>query len=182
MPFYKCHKDKDWYYYLFEPNPLSFKEIAKQIKEYNIPNLTLLEYAAWHEECRREMWLSIRKNRNGGYKKRGGASLFSGKRLLGKVREAVDCIDFDKWVKKNLSKEDYIHLRMDIEGAEYYVLPKMIKGGSMDYISSLSIEFHAYKFKGENRKIFNLIHKELKEYFSNCKNIEILKLQGIEKN
>jgi len=178
-PFYQNHKNEDWYYYLFEPNYLSFDEILKENKEYNIPNFTIINKAVWNEECKKEFWLGVRPNKDGSYKGRGSASLFSGKKRLGKEKSQVKCIDFGKWIKENFSKKDYIHLRMDIEGSEYVVLPSMIEDGSIDYIDCISIEFHAYRFGGENRKIFDKVHKELKDFFENCKNIKIEILEYI---
>ena len=55
---------------------------------------------------------------------------------------SVESIDFSQWIKDNFSKEDYIFLKMDIEGSEYKVLPKMIDDGTITYIDSLVIEWH----------------------------------------
>ena len=55
---------------------------------------------------------------------------------------SVECIDFSKWIKDNFSKEDYIFVKMDIEGSEYKILPKMIEDGTMSYIDTLVIEWH----------------------------------------
>tara|TARA_B100001113_G_scaffold67631_1_gene52159 strand:- start:664 stop:1362 length:699 start_codon:yes stop_codon:yes gene_type:complete len=54
----------------------------------------------------------------------------------------VEAIDFSKWVLDNFKKEDFIILKMDIEGSEYKVLPKMISDGSIGYINTLIIEWH----------------------------------------
>ena len=56
----------------------------------------------------------------------------------------------------------------------------MIKGGSIDYIDCLSIEFHAHKFRGENRDLFTEKHKELKEYFKDCKSIKYLQMEHMD--
>jgi FkbM family methyltransferase len=179
IPFYESHKDEDWLLYLFEPNPLSFNDISIHAEELKIPNLKVYDQAAWDEDCHKEFWLGVRHNKDGSLKGRGSASLFSGKSRLGKEKSNVKCIDFDKWLRENLLKDDYVYLRMDIEGAEYNVLPKMIEGGSMEYINCLSIEFHAHKFRGENSGIFIKKHKELKEYFKDCKHFDFLKVENI---
>ena len=57
----------------------------------------------------------------------------------------VECIDFSKWVIDNFDKEDYIILKLDIEGAEYDVLEKMLEDNSIDYINELYVEFHYKK-------------------------------------
>ena len=61
----------------------------------------------------------------------------------------VKSVDFSKWVMENFSKDDYIILKMDIEGAEYEVLPKMIDDGSIDYIDVVYAEFHGKKVHKE---------------------------------
>lgn len=176
-PFYQKHKNEDWYYYLFEPNYLSFDEILKENKENNIPNITIINKAVWDKKCKKEFWLGVRRKKDGGYKGRGSASFFSGKRYLGIEKSQVKCINFGKWIKENFSKEDYIHLRMDIEGSEYIVLPSMIKDGSINYVDSVSIEFHVNRFRGKNRILFSKVHKELKKFFENCKNIKMERLE-----
>tara|TARA_B100000131_G_scaffold87687_1_gene84549 strand:- start:31221 stop:31814 length:594 start_codon:yes stop_codon:yes gene_type:complete len=50
--------------------------------------------------------------------------------------------DFSKWIKENFDKEDFIHLKMDIEGAEYQVLRKMVDDDSISFINELDVEFH----------------------------------------
>lgn len=58
----------------------------------------------------------------------------------------VPCIDFGKWIRNNFNKEDYIILKLNIEGAEYEVLRSMVKDGSIDYINELYAELHFKKF------------------------------------
>ena len=60
----------------------------------------------------------------------------------------VECVNFDKWIKNTFSEDDYIILKLDIEGGEYDVLEKMINDGSIKYIDKLYIEWHAGKLKG----------------------------------
>jgi len=54
----------------------------------------------------------------------------------------VPCIDFSKWLLETFTKDDYIVLKMDIEGAEKEVLGKMVKDGSIDLIKIAYIEPH----------------------------------------
>lgn len=58
----------------------------------------------------------------------------------------VECIDFGKWIKDNFTKEDYLIVRMDIEGAEFKVLDSIINDGSIEYFDKLSVEFHHRKY------------------------------------
>lgn len=54
----------------------------------------------------------------------------------------VETVDLSQWIKDNFSKEDYIIMKMDIEGAEYTVLPKLIEDGTASYINGAYIEWH----------------------------------------
>jgi FkbM family methyltransferase len=56
----------------------------------------------------------------------------------------VPSIDFSQWVQKTVKPEDYVILSLDIEGAEYDVMDKMLKDGTFKYIDRLYVEFHPY--------------------------------------
>ena len=60
----------------------------------------------------------------------------------------IECIDFGEWIKTMFDINDYIILKLDIEGGEYDVLEKMIKDGSVKYINKLYIEWHFSKLIG----------------------------------
>lgn len=53
---------------------------------------------------------------------------------------SVECIDLAKYIL-NLESHDII-LKMDIEGAEYTILPHLINKGVLDRINALYIEWH----------------------------------------
>ena len=54
----------------------------------------------------------------------------------------VPTIDFSQWMLKNFTADDYIILKLDVEGSEYEILNKMFKDGSFDLIDKLYIEWH----------------------------------------
>ena len=54
----------------------------------------------------------------------------------------VSCIDFSQWMEDTFDRGDLIYVRMNIEGAEYPVLTKMLMDGTIRYINKLSIRFH----------------------------------------
>jgi sacsin len=66
-------------------------------------------------------------------------------------------------VKTNLSEQDLIVMKLDIEGAEYNVLEKMINDGSIDYINTLFVEWHDYQLKDkkiETEKIKSILKEK----------------------
>ena len=79
----------------------------------------------------------------------------------------VESIDISNWVKTNLSEQDLIVMKLDIEGAEYNVLEKMIEDGSIDYINTLFVEWHDYQMKNkeiETEKIKAILKEKKIEY------------------
>ena len=69
-----------------------------------------------------------------------GSSLFPRKK--GHENIFVKQIDFSKYIINNFKKDDYIILKIDIEGKEYDLLEHMIKTGSISYINKIYCEWH----------------------------------------
>lgn len=82
----------------------------------------------------------------------------------------VPCLDLSEWIKKNCKLDDLLIIKLDIEGAEYMVLEKMINDKTIDLVDHIFIEWHARFFP--NKEIYydkqNKIISILKE-----KNIKI---------
>jgi len=55
----------------------------------------------------------------------------------------------------------------------------MIEGGSIDYINSVHIYFHYYKFDEKNGKRFKKKHDFLKEFFLK-REFDIKRLKGMD--
>jgi FkbM family methyltransferase len=54
----------------------------------------------------------------------------------------VQTIDLSAWVRKNTTIFDYVILKLDVEGAEYDILEKMIRDRTIRRIKRLFIEWH----------------------------------------
>jgi hypothetical protein len=52
----------------------------------------------------------------------------------------VESIDFSQWLKRTVAPDDYVILSMDIEGAEYDVLDKMLQDGAFKHVDRLYVE------------------------------------------
>lgn len=64
----------------------------------------------------------------------------------------VPCIDLSAWIIRNTSVDDQIVIKMDIEGGEYQVLPKMIDDGALERVSVLYCEWHRDRFPDITQK------------------------------
>ena len=58
----------------------------------------------------------------------------------------IESIDLSDFIKNNFTQEDYIILKLDIEGAEYDVLYKLAQTGILSYVNELWGEWHLDKF------------------------------------
>lgn len=80
----------------------------------------------------------------------------------------VPTVDFSAWLKQNVTPDDYVILKLDIEGAEYKVLRKMFDEGTIDLVDKLYIEFHDHWMKLEEGEhdtlVANLRAKGLEPY------------------
>jgi hypothetical protein len=56
----------------------------------------------------------------------------------------VESFDFSKWVGQQFSLEDYVILSLDVEGAEFPVLTKMLQDGTLNRLDRLYVEFHPW--------------------------------------
>jgi len=57
----------------------------------------------------------------------------------------VASVDLAQWILDNFSQEDEIVMTMDIEGAEYDILPRMIETGAVTLLNRFYIEWHDSK-------------------------------------
>jgi len=115
----------------FEPNPI-FEDSYSEFE-----NHTLIKKAVWISDGQMNFYLDRHDS--------DGSSLLVEKKtgnLDKKTPITVESVDLDSWIKKNFSTDDFIILKIDIEGAEYEVLSKMLKENSIDYLNSIFIEWH----------------------------------------
>lgn len=140
---------KDWTIYAFEPNPAL--DMKTYLKSIDLP-VKVLKKAVWTDNKRLKFWVSERDN----------ASSVDGTVVHAPDHHVrVQGIDFSEFVS-NLP-EDYIICSMDIEGAEFPVLKKMIDDETISKIDLLDIEFH-HRFLtkdtiNESRKLIKEIRK-----------------------
>lgn len=84
----------------------------------------------------------------------GGSSLEEKRAEIMKVRKPnyfplekilVPTFDLNEFILTNFTLKDYVVLKLDIEGAEYNVIPHLIDGGAIEFITELFIEWHDFR-------------------------------------
>ncbi|MNE82871.1 hypothetical protein D3C80_1796350 [compost metagenome] len=61
-------------------------------------------------------------------------------------------------IKENYSLDDLIIVKMDVEGAEYEILPHLLLSGVAPYIDYLYVEYHGQRVVPENRQLLQAEH------------------------
>jgi len=75
----------------------------------------------------------------------------------------VPCIDLSSFIKEQSRLYDHLVLKLDVEGAEYEILEKMLADKTINYISKLYAEFHWQKI-GISQERHEKLLKELNRY------------------
>jgi FkbM family methyltransferase len=138
----------DFMYYGFDP----MLDLEKAKLKW--PNVILKKAAIWTKDGEIDFYSSSRH--------RGKANgVFHNKRAGKENNLKVQCIDFSKWLYNNITKDDYVVLKMDTEGAEYEIMPKMIQDKTIDLIDVLYLEWHPGRTDDNDKSKANRIQKEL---------------------
>lgn len=139
----KTASEHEWNCFAFEPEPRLFQKASKKLQNKS----TCFEQAVWTKD----ETLSFFTGKND-----QSSTLMHGKTTgnLDYTKPiSVKAIDFSAWIKRTFDdQKDFIILKMDIEGAEYDVLEKMLTDDTLKYINILFIEWHWQKLKGFDRQ------------------------------
>lgn len=138
--------DDSWQIYSFEPEP------QPEVNTADLPPHELIKKAVWIEDG--EVSFSFDPNKQASHITNIAGTDFEKSAL-------VPSIDFSKFVA-NLPP-GLIVCSMDIEGAEFAVLRKMIKDGTAQRISVLDVEFHHRMMSDEDDESARKLIQELSE-------------------
>jgi len=139
--FRKLYQDHEQYeIHSFEPNPDMWPILEQK-------NVILHKEGLWSVDCTKDFFTG----------KHSESSTF----LLDKVSGKIDynhpvktkCIGLGKWIVDNFSKDDFIILKLDVEGAEYEILNNLIETGVIEYVDILYGELHSTGYDGRIRSL-----------------------------
>jgi FkbM family methyltransferase len=163
IQFYNNNVIDDTYeIHTFEPNPACRAgELVKQIPL----NIISYDKAVWIEDgfidFNQENWV----NETGGISIDGTMSSVANVGINppnGKTKIKVPSIDFSRFVSE-LPDDSNIICKMDIEGAEFTVLRKMIKDKSISKINKIFIEFHERFTENESFSTVDELMTQIRE-------------------
>ena len=76
---------------------------------------------------------------------------------------SVSTIDFAEFLQRRVTEADYVAVKMDIEGAEYTVVPHLIATGAIRLIDEMFVEVHVPTIEGAEMKRMPLASNRTKE-------------------
>ena len=148
------------FYSCFEPNHLEYGALFWADTKVDFSKFTFIPKAVWVEDTKITFFKRAKHDSESSTLIKKKVE-FQNNRRWKEVE--VDAIDFAAWIKDKLTPEDYIVLKMDIEGAEYEVLEKMYQQGVFKYINEFYCELHNVKC-GRGRDDDRKIIERLNEY------------------
>jgi FkbM family methyltransferase len=162
--------DDSWKIYSFEPNKESFKKLTTN------PEITLkvnyINKALWLYDGRVTFNAEIMANQT--VAEGTGSSIIPLSHWhpkseinpsAGDIFDSydVDSVDLSAFILNNFKPDDFIVMKLDVEGAEFDILRKMLKDGSMAYINHIYIEFHSWAYSGESIENRDALIKQILE-------------------
>jgi FkbM family methyltransferase len=164
----KYNIDSEWKCYCFESNPITYKQSKKYYDEltrfgYNINhynNAVYIENSTIKVNCSLDCGGNISnfdEYSNQGYnilksppstdKVYGGNFLYTSEEVY------VDSIDFSNFISEQCNKDDFVLIKMDIEGAEFEVLEHIIENDTYKLINEIYCEWHDRFFENQDEYI-----------------------------
>lgn len=149
----RLYSEHQWKIYSFECNP----QVIERLREHHSQSedIEIINKAMWIHSQGLEFYFA---------KSTLGGNVVKNQYTPKKRKSThVESIDFGDWLKENFEIEDTIFVKLDIEGAEYEILNKMLRDGSIKYVDKFYIEFHSVIMKDiteeNDKELINKITK-----------------------
>lgn len=144
--------------------------------------VTLLPYAAW---VRNES-LSFEINEDPGHKeveKGRGMGRIQPVQTAGGFKSSGDVdqiqgFDFADWLKHTMTERDYVVMKMDVEGTEFDLIPRLFKTGAICLIDELFLECHYNRWQkccpGERSAKYEKTYGQCLDLFTSLRSSGVL--------
>ena len=188
------HKDTYVEVHMFEPNVNCYKVLCEKYSGNN--EIQIYNKAVWDKEEERILnveWSPPWAESEGMQGKIGGSSNILHEKFIKpsyikdenmsewppKYKQTVSCIDLSKCIKDNFNITDNIYLKLDIEGAEFRVLEKLVKDDTISYLNTLAVEWHDELIKDYTKDIIKEIKNKLTQKTNEFKGLEVIMEESV---
>jgi FkbM family methyltransferase len=161
--------------YAIEADPVFHSEYAAK------KGVTLLPYAAWvkNETLKFEINGDPGKEDEAKANGRGMGRIrpAAGNKMSGEVR-SVPAFDFAQWLKQTVTEQDYVVMKMDVEGTEFDLIPRLFDTGAICLVDELFLECHYNRWQkccpGERSPKYDNTYEECLDLFSSLRESGVL--------
>lgn len=161
--------DSEWEIHCYEPTPNLFLEQDL----LDLPNLSFHKSAVWSKNGTIKFSLCIPSEK--------WEEASQGSSVIG-LLDSEECVDpnsnqfrFNDHIVevesiditdilKKYSKDDYIVVKLDIEGSEFEVCRRLLEGDELSKVNELFIEWHTRMMQTESKESENYIRNEIRNY------------------
>lgn len=145
--------------------------------------VTLLPYAAWVKnetlkfEINGDPGKEDEAKANGRGMGRIRPAAGNNKMSGGEVR-SVPAFDFAEWLKRTVTEQDYVVMKMDVEGTEFDLIPRLFDTGAICLVDELFLECHYNRWQkccpGERSPKYDNTYEECLDLFSSLRESGVL--------
>ncbi|KAH7838065.1 hypothetical protein Vadar_021617 [Vaccinium darrowii] len=142
--------------------------------------VTLLPYAAWVRNETLFFEISRELTRTNEERGRGMGRVQAARSSSSFVGDSdkIEGFDFAVWLKKTVSERDFVVVKMDVEGSEFYLVPRLVETGAICLIDELFIECHYNRLQrccpGKRSPKFQKTYKQCLDLFSSLRESGVL--------
>lgn len=158
----------DWEIHCYEPTP----DLSLEKDLLNLPNVTLHKSAVWSKNGKIKFSLCIPNEK--------WEEASEGSSVLG-LFDLEECIDPNSFayrlndtvvdvesidindILKKYSKDDYIVVKLDIEGSEFEVCRRLLEGDEIFKINEFFVEWHTRLMSSESKESENNIKNSIRK-------------------
>ena len=161
--------------YAIEADPAFHSEYSAK------KGVTLLPYAAWVKNETLKFEINGDPGKEDEAKANGhGMGRIrpaAGNNISGEVR-SVPAFDFAQWLKQTVTEQDYVVMKMDVEGTEFHLIPRLFDTGAICLVDELFLECHYNRWQkccpGERSPKYDNTYEECLDLFSSLRESGVL--------
>ncbi|RVW63800.1 hypothetical protein CK203_053723 [Vitis vinifera] len=94
------------------------------------------------------------------------------------VVDQIEGFDFANWLKNSVSERDFVVMKMDVEGTEFDLIPRLFETGAICLIDEIFLECHYNRWQrccpGERSSKYQKTYDQCLDLFSNLRNSGVL--------
>ncbi|KAK9723611.1 hypothetical protein RND81_05G012100 [Saponaria officinalis] len=169
-------QNKTFDVYAIEADKSFYKEYAAKKKK-----VKLLPYAAWVKN--ETLFFEVNHDPGDDAQEKGASG-----RGMGRIKPVqsdkdggVDKIigfDFAEWLKATVTEKDFVVMKMDVEGTEFELIPRLIETGAICLIDEIFLECHYNRWQrccpGERSAKYEKTYGQCLDLFTSLRNRGVL--------